>query len=258
MVARDSSTKKKIGLASSRFSPQLRRFHFLLGEIASKLELYGIYRSAYSSNPVFLDLEPDVRQRIVTSLEREVRVLKSLSSAQTDMDFDRKFIWRSMLDMNILPHKDFWKYYNKNCVVEFYNSHGIQLFRNFNFYHFCSYTIEDVYTRTLFDLYERDKKINDLITHRSLPFFLRDVKTSVNPEIPDHCLVEKNSDKENKIRMRINRLVPLKLRNHPDIILAVIEECKILSSKKNSNSKKSSGNKNNANKRKVYEVPSIH
>lgn len=106
-------------------------------------------------------------------------------------------------------HEDVNKLIEKGDVVEFYKTNHMQIFRTFNYFEFTSYTIEDIYCRPWFSLYERDKEITEKILTLAAPVFNGQQLTPLFLDVGVHLITERASLERLQLRNKANWIAPL-------------------------------------------------
>lgn len=207
-------------------------FFIMLERLADALRVYGITCYARSKEPLFFNLSVDEQKRAFNYLKSYMDILQSCHLRPNEANFDQKFIWSAFRSLDLIPNDDIWKYYFDGCVVEFYDMTGVQRFRNFNFFDICSYTLEDIFTKPWFSLYERDESITAAIVESSTKLFTKEIEYSIPTLVPDHDLIEKKSERQNYIRMHLDRFIPLKVKSSNYVMVVVIEKCEVIRSLK--------------------------
>ncbi len=95
------------------------------------------------------------QQEAVHQLARYVSICQDVMASGGSLRSTRTFVWRAFREFGWTPNSDFFNTMRDDHVVEIYDRKNIQLFRNFRFFEFCSYTLEDIYTRPWTELFVR-------------------------------------------------------------------------------------------------------
>lgn len=117
--------------------------------------------------------------------------------------------WNAFKTLKLKPTTDFFSFLTDESVVEIYNAVGIQVFRNCKFFEICSYTLEDLYCRPWFELYERDPQVISAITKQVELALSGKTKTLFFPELGIHGLNEKNSPFKYRLELEIDCIAPI-------------------------------------------------
>ncbi|MBK8203198.1 MAG: hypothetical protein IPK68_13045 [Bdellovibrionales bacterium] len=93
--------------------------------------------------------------------------------------------------LNIQVEDQVFSALNSEDVIEIYTLDSIQIFRTFNFFHLVTYTLEEIFCRPWFELYERDIFTNEA-NHKAVKYVLsRQTRSPFYPNIPVHDVYEK-------------------------------------------------------------------
>jgi len=79
---------------------------------------------------------------------------ETLASGNSLMD-SRALVWNTIKYFKWKPSSDLFAKLLETDIVEIYDMDHVQIFRNFQFFEFCSYTLEDVFCRPWQDLFVR-------------------------------------------------------------------------------------------------------
>lgn len=97
---------------------------------------------------------------------------------------------------------------NSEDVVEIYTIDSIQIFRTFNFFHLVTYTLEEIFCRPWFELYERDIFTNEA-NHKAVKYVLsRQTRSPFYPNIPVHDVYEKREGVHTLTRIKHRFMAP--------------------------------------------------
>jgi hypothetical protein len=94
-------------------------------------------------------------------------------------------------------------------VIEVHSPEGLQLFRNFNFYKYCGYSIEELYSDSWDKLYERDERVASLMFEFVNKIYGGLVRTTVAPEIPPYRARELFSSRRYEVEVKWEWGAPL-------------------------------------------------
>ena len=125
-----------------------------LSQIGASIEIP--IRPFVSRNlPHFAKLSVHDQQVAVSKLAQYVAICKDVMINGGDLRSTRTFVWRAFREFGLTPNASLFDSMTEDHVVEIYDLNNIQIFRNFRFFEFCSYTLEDVYTRPWTELFIR-------------------------------------------------------------------------------------------------------
>lgn len=92
-------------------------------------------------------------------------------------------------------------------IIEIYDSHSVQLYRNFEFFRHSSYSLMDLVTTEWFRLYQRPQKITDALIESARQVFIQG--KAIVPDVPSHILREIYSGARRAFLMNVKAIFPL-------------------------------------------------
>ena len=93
------------------------------------------------------------------------------------------FTWRALNKLGLVPRSDLFSKVTDDDILEVYDGEGRQLYRNFRFFDFCSYTMEELYTREWWELYKRDEDILAKLYEIVGRIFTGEIEGTVVPDL---------------------------------------------------------------------------
>lgn len=97
---------------------------------------------------------------------------------------------------------------NSEDVIEIYTLDSIQIFRTFNFFHLVTYTLEEIFCRPWFELYERDVFTNEA-NHKAVKHVLSgQARSPIYPNIPIHDIYEKKEGSRSLTKIKHRFMAP--------------------------------------------------
>ena len=159
--------------------------------------LSGRYISLLRQNGVEIQSEPErVREAFATLTPQEQdSYLKRLDFAyhcasvsvaeNTNLMRDKRFVWRTLLELKARPPMDLLEHIQENDYVEIYDFNGIQHFANFEFCRLISYTLEETLLYPWHVLYQRDEAVAEKI-FAAVDQCAKREKGPFKPDIPLH------------------------------------------------------------------------
>lgn len=141
---------------------------------------------------------------------------------------NQQIVWVAIKELGLRPCDNFFDKLDDSDVVEFYGNDCTQIFRNFNFFKVCSYTLAEIYSYDYMELWHRDKTHIEHINQRAVELF-----TSSNPKttpwnMSDHLLIEKFSSQKFSIQLRLKYVSPLFDKNKNIAVLASLAGAKLV------------------------------
>jgi hypothetical protein len=185
-------------------------FQNLADALVGLLSTAGIKTKAYHQNlPFFSLLAADRKFQVIEDLKfyyslcsQQVLEGKSLRDSQT-------FTWRALKACGLTPGSDFLSRIFTGDIVEIYNSDQIQIFRNLEFFDFCSYTLEDLYCREWWKLFERKDSITKSLLNLVPEIFSGEHPQGVHYPVQKHTVKEAASSETFQVALDFKFIGPL-------------------------------------------------
>lgn len=137
------------------------------------------------------------------------------------------FLWRALRKLGLIPRSDLFELLDNDSVIEIYSNENIQLFRNLNFFKYCSYTFEELHSREWWFNYERDNSITQKVFEYGAKFFDGELTENMQLNIPTHIVREINSHDLLVCEINFGIMGPL-LRNKKPVAVIVTESARII------------------------------
>lgn len=151
------------------------------------------------------------QERIVQALQVSVKICRETRAQGHKMNNSPALTWQALKEFRLQPTSDFFAYLDQDLVVEIYSKNNVQLFRSFNFFEFCSYSLEELYCEDWATLYSReDERVLSMIYDFTQKILDGSIKNTISLDgIPPHVVREVNSIHRNKVQIQIHRAAPL-------------------------------------------------
>lgn len=114
---------------------------------------------------------------------------EQVSEGQSLRD-SKRFTWRALVKLSLSPHADFLNRITEGDIIELYNEDGVQVFRNLEFFDFCSYCIEELYCVEWWRLFQRDDQISSQLLEMIPKLFQKKYPEGLEAPLPRHQVVE--------------------------------------------------------------------
>lgn len=184
------------------------------------------------SLPLFSAMSADDQRGVISALRRSVAICERTRAADgTSLKDSPALIWQAMREFGLRPPSDVFSYITGDSIVEIHSPEGVQIFRSFSFYRYCSYTIEDLHCGSWSSLYERDHGIISRIIEYAGEIYSGQVKNTIPTRLPTHVVREVSSHMRYEIELSIDWVAPLFAEGTQDVAASiVIENARFLSS----------------------------
>jgi PAS domain-containing protein len=139
-----------------------------------------------SALPLFSKLSPAHQQSAVDQLSLYVAICEDVMASAGSLASSRTFVWRAFSALGFVPDSNLFNLIGDDDVVEIYNMENIQIFRNLRFFEFCSYTLEELFSKPWMELFVREdpeitKQLINLLVTLAETKNPRPVSTNVGP-----------------------------------------------------------------------------
>lgn len=188
-----------------------KHFKSLCEELSHLIEQEGwVVRPYQNENvPFFKSLPEEMKSPVCAELSEYLKICKRSQAAGHSITDARLLIREAQDHHGFYFDEDLHKVIEKGDVVEFYKLNHMQIFRTFSYFEYTSYTIEDVYCRPWYSLYERDEKITEKILQMAEPVFLGEQRTPLFLDVGSHLISERSSLEKLKLRNKANWIAAL-------------------------------------------------
>ena len=186
-------------------------FRSLAQSYASFAAEAGVHLSPFhdGSLPLFSKKSSEEQSTIVNALSVCVGICEKTKAYGNQVKDSPSLIWHALKEFGFRPPSDFFGHLTESSIVEIHSPEGLQLFRSFSFYRYCSYTIEDLYCGSWSTLYERDEEIVPLIFNLAGGVFSGQIQSTVRADVPRHVVRETNSRYRYEVELEFQWLAPL-------------------------------------------------
>ncbi len=114
---------------------------------------------------------PKFGQMALPRQEMSVEALENLCSVYNTMVYEGQdirsslsVIWGAFRVLGLVPPSNLFDKIQSDDIIEIYGFNGLQMFANLRFYEICSYTLEDIYSLTWEELWQRDENATKSIS----------------------------------------------------------------------------------------------
>lgn len=193
-------------------------------ELAQKLSLLlaseGVTVRTYAPGlPYFSQLSEERKKIANQNLGFYCDLCREHLAAGYALQDGSAFLWRALSKLGLVPRADLFQTLTKDSVIEIYSDDNVQLFRNINFFKYCSYTLEELHSREWWLLFHRDQSITDLLYAYASKVFKGELSTNFAPEIPLHVVRELESADMLVVEVQFDMMGPLYRNKRPSALI---------------------------------------
>jgi hypothetical protein len=198
-------------------------FVALSTQLSQFLNLEGIASRPYAADlPHFKKLSLTKKRAVVTHLESYMSLCVDHQMERQALRDSKKFTWRALQKFGFTPTSDFLDKISNADVVEIYSEDHTQLFRNFEFFSFCSYTLEELFCLEWWNLFRRDPKVDVQILAMANQIFAGKAPEGFCKNLETHILEEAQSQDRFKIKYEMQCYLPLYKNRRVEAVVSIV------------------------------------
>jgi hypothetical protein len=199
-------------------------FKKLATTLSLLLRREGIYNPAFHpGTPHFNAMPRHQKEYVLQHLEFYNSLCMEHQAEQQSLRDSQKFTWRALKKFGIAPPADLLNRISSKNVVEIYSTDHIQIFRNFEFFDCCSYTLEDLFCLEWWRLFQRDAAINDALTKMSQELLAGRAPEGFFQPLPRHTVIEALAPERFHIDFFMQHLLPLYKNKHVEAVISIVD-----------------------------------
>ncbi len=116
---------------------------------------------------VFSKLSVEMQKKVSTDARVYLETLELFEKIEsetkaTDLAINQGYqmlLWAALKYFGLRPTSDLFGYLTEDKIVEVYDAQGLQIWRNFNFFSVCGYSLEEMFCYTWMERYERNDEV---------------------------------------------------------------------------------------------------
>lgn len=180
------------------------RFKLLAEEVVAILATAGLKTKPYHSAelPLFSAMGSEAQARAVAAIEAYKHALAACVAGGDDLRANSRALWHTLRVLKLHGSDTLFSNLESEDAIELYSSDGIQLWRNCRVMEVCSYSLEEIYSLSWLERYERDPQIAaEVMSHVELTLSGGRGKV-VEVPVPAHIIRESCSEEKIALRVR--------------------------------------------------------
>lgn len=207
-------------------------FKVLLEKVSQLFAEHGLQTRPYRSPdlPFFSRLSIENKSGAFRRLKVFHESLQATIMAGEKITNNSQALWHALKTLSVLPDSDLFAKFENDDVIEYYDTSGTQIWRNFNYMKICSYTFEELMCHDWPTLYIRDEEI----THSLIALMVETVSRGERgPKFIDvefHDCIERFSSDRYQLHVRHNYICPLFDQSKQNAGFIVTSKVKIIAS----------------------------
>ena len=168
-------------------------------------------------------------QRLISHLKPAMTTISNLEFEQAIDLYDQKesFYLKRFLFLNKLhTNYNLNEILDETDVIEIYDVNHIQMYRSFNFFQYCSYSFEEIFTNEWWRLFQRSVFVTNKLVEVGVNTINNQIKEIQHVNCPDHWVEEIYSKHNFGCYVRQKIIVPL--LNERNVVTAVMTPFSVL------------------------------
>ncbi|MCC6277203.1 MAG: hypothetical protein IT289_04730 [Oligoflexia bacterium] len=189
-----------------------RNFFKSLSEFSHLLNQFECKNSPFGNDQVverYLGLPLERRIEISERFESYKSVCESIVESGQSLRDSTVFLWKMLSRLKMRPGPDLFDKLKNDDIIEIYDSNSVQIFRNLRFFEICSYSLLEVFTYELWELYRRDTDVTKALIDTVSKVFTNQTQGAVPAGVPDHVVEEIFSESKCRYYIRQKYISPL-------------------------------------------------
>ncbi|UOF01288.1 hypothetical protein [Bdellovibrio reynosensis] len=192
-------------------------------KICGLIENEGVIIRPYANASLsyFNVLTEGEKAEVLHNLESYYQICLDVKKASRSLRDTRYFTECALKNLGYTVDPKMLDEIEDHHLVEIYSYSQTQMFRSLLFFDVCSYTLEDLYCRKWYSLYERTPEDHKLVENLVVKYMGAEKKVPIEVENPQHVIKEKDSLERLSIINKMLWLVPL-YKDQKDVAMLLI------------------------------------
>jgi len=168
-------------------------------------------------------------QRLIDHLKPAITIISNLEYDKELNIYDQQegFYLKRFLFLNKLhSNYNLDEILDESDVIEVYDANHIQMYRSFNFFQYCSYSFEEIFTNEWWRLFKRSVFVTNKIIETAEKIFSQHLVDIHHVNCPDHWVEETNSKHSYGCYVQQKIMVPL--LNEKNKVVAIMAPFSVL------------------------------
>jgi len=214
-------------LEMNRESSYLLEYARHLETLSGQLQNLGYNIKPYRSAdlPHFTRHSDSRKAGIIRGIRAYSEALQDVSKFDDNIDMSQ-FVWRFLLRLGIAPSESLFSTLENEKFIQIYNVDQFQIFRSLRCFERCSFTLEELTSRSWFELWERDSLFYYALTGLATKLIQFMKPAMLRLDFPYHTVREVKSEQLFKFRYKIKSVSVLTRQNKAQAAV-LIEDWKI-------------------------------
>ncbi len=153
---------------------------------------------------------PALKMRAIAYLDANIEILNECVASGENPKNSAQILWRILKKIKATPEMDIFDKIENGDVVEVYFDDHVQIFRNLEFFNFCSFTVDELLCGKWYNLYKRDFVTTLKMLRMAFKLLSHRLDKTVAWNIPEHVFDEVGSEEKLRHKIVLKYASPIK------------------------------------------------
>lgn len=159
------------------------------------------------------------KMRAIAYLDANIEILNECVASGESPSNSAQMLWRILKKIKATPEMDIFDKIEDGDVVEVYYDDHVQIFRNLEFFNYCSFTIDELLCGKWYNLYKRDFVTTLKMLRMAFKLLTKRLEVTTAWSVPEHVFDEVGSEEKLRHSIVLKYVSPIK--NQGEMIGAI-------------------------------------
>lgn len=189
-----------ISSLQNEYSLELDALATLLNKLGHKVKPYHD-----PAVPIFRQLSESKQYQVLQALTAYRMALQDVTRYDDNIDMSQ-FVWRFLMRLGIAPSEDLFQTIRHENFIQIYNLDQFQIFRSLRCFERCSFTLEELTSKSWYELWDRDSLFYYALTGLATKILQFIKPTHLRLDFPYHNVREIESESLFDFRYKIKTI----------------------------------------------------
>lgn len=192
----------------------LDEFKKLSAQYCDLINQFGFKVKAFRENRPLRFESSALKQkmRAIAYLDANIEILNECIASGENPKNSAQMLWRILKKIKATPEMDIFDKIEDGDVIEVYYDDHVQIFRNLEFFNYCSFTVDELLCGKWYNLYKRDFVTTLKMLRMAFKFLTRKLDSTMAWNIPEHVFDEVDSEQQLKHSILLKYASPIRSR----------------------------------------------
>lgn len=154
------------------------------------------------------------KMRAIAYLDANIEILNECVASGESPKNSAQMLWRILRKIKATPEMDIFDKIEEGDVVEVYYDDHVQIFRNLEFFNYCSFTVDELLCGKWYNLYKRDFVSTLKMLRMAFKLLSRKLDVTTAWNVPEHIFDEVGSEEKLRHSIILKYASPIKSQGH--------------------------------------------